>query len=693
MIKKTTKKYNPDVSKRSSRLLLILIFCLITFMGYGQNMSIASFKMDEADQTANVEPTMKRDLNGDKCALIKIVTTQKNFAFDVGSLGITETEWQNSSHPGEIWLYVPNGVMKISVQHPQFGTIKDYDLGSRLKKGRTYVMVLTSDQVNTLVVDYENSQILDVNIFPSDAELFINGLKQSLDYNGHVSLQLPFGTHNYRVTANNYHTEESQVIINDKENKHTLSVKLKQAFGYLNVNSTSESKGGELYIDDIRVGTLPISQFPLKSGLHQISVNQKLYLPYTETIAMTDSATISITPILKPNYAEYEIFVDGDKDAMIYDNGELLGTGRWKGLLEVGEHIIEAKKISHTTKTQMIKVIKDTPRKLSLSKPMPIYGSLEIKTQPSNAKVYIDGNPKEAGYTDFINSKLLIGPHHIKIVLAGHKTEEFDVVIKEGETERINQPLTDYCDATIYSNPNANIAIDGKSVGRTPFHVNKIAGDYHIAISAHGYTTYSKKVRLDGTTQDMTIKLQRNYTRPNEFYLQMGYNPFLASSITFGIGFFVKNFNIETNCMIGLKKSESIFWSEIDEFPVSATYKPYVWDLKFGYGIRLDSRIRLTPQLGFQYVGLKETVEELDYATSDYYYPPSTIADGANAMSLSIGTRFNIALSPLIGVSFTPEYKTSIYKSEGYEVLSKTSNEINKYASGFGGLINLNLYF
>ena len=674
-------------------ILLILLLCFSVFASFGQNMSIASFKMDEADQTANVEPTMKRDLNGDKCALIKIVTTQKNFAFDVGSLGITETEWQNSRHPGEIWLYVPNGVMKISIQHPQFGTIKDYDLGSRLKKGRTYVMVLTSDQVNTLVVDYENSQILDVNIFPSDAELFINGLKQNLDYNGHVSLQLPFGTHNYRVAANNYHTEESQVIINDKENKHTLSVKLKQAFGYLNVNSTSESKNGELFIDDIRVGTLPISQFPLKSGLHRISVNQKLYLPYTETIAMTDSAIVTITPILKPNYAEYEIFVDGDKEAQIYDNGELLGTGRWKGLLDAGEHIIEAKKISHTTTTQKIKVIKDTPRKLSISKPMPIYGSLEIKTQPSNAKVYIDGNSKESGYTDFINSRLLIGPHHIKIVLAGHKTEEFDIVIKEGETERINQTLTDYCNATIYSNPNANISIDGKIVGRTPFRVNKIAGDYHIAISAHGYTTYSKKVRLDGTTQDMTIKLQRNYTRPNEFYLQIGYNPFLASSITFGIGFFVKNFNIETNCMIGLKNSESIFWSRIDDFPVSTTYNPYIWDLKFGYGIRLGSRIRLTPQLGVQYVGLKETVEELDYAISDYYYPPSTIADGANAMSLSIGTRFNIALSPSIGVSITPGYNVAIYKSEGYEVLSKTSNEINKYVFGFGGLINLNLYF
>ena len=666
-------------------------------MGYGQNMSIASFKMDETDQTANVEPTMKRDLNGDKCALIKIATTQKNFVFDVGTLGITETEWQNSNHPGEIWLYVPNGVMKISIQHPQFGTIKDYDLGSRLKKGRTYVMVLTSDQVNTLVVDYANSQILDINIFPSDAELFINGLKQNLDYNGHVSLQLPFGTHNYRVTANNYHTEESQVVINDKENKHTLSVKLKQAFGYLNVNSTAESKGGELFVDDIRVGTLPISQFPLKSGLHQISVNQKLYFPYTETIAMTDSATITITPILKPNYAECEIVVDGDKDAMIYDNGELLGTGRWKGLLEAGEHIIEARKISHTTITQKMMVFKDTPRKISLSNPMPIYGSIEIKTQPSNAKVYIDGNTKEAGYTDFINSRLLIGPHHIKIVLAGHKTEEFDVVIKEGETERINHTLTDYCDATIYSNPNANIAIDGEAVGRTPYHVNKVAGDYHIAISAHGYTTYSKKIRLDGTTEDMKIKLQRNYTRPNEFYLQMGCNVGGILGLNFGLGGHIRNINIEGNYILGLTNSEKIYWNDNtgETIPFAATYKPVGGNIKLGYGIKLHSRIRTSIQVGCQFISLKETTEESFVSDnfhqwSEYYLGA---ANASSAASLSLGARFNFALLPCIGLSVSPEYLFAISKSNGFKALSGVSSKIKSYADGFNCNVSLNLFF
>ena len=49
-------------------------------------MAIASFKMDEADQTANVKPTMVDDQNGEKCALIKIATTQKNFTIDVGTI-------------------------------------------------------------------------------------------------------------------------------------------------------------------------------------------------------------------------------------------------------------------------------------------------------------------------------------------------------------------------------------------------------------------------------------------------------------------------------------------------------------------------------------------------------------------------------------------------------------------------------
>ena len=691
------KHYHNIITKRKAHILFVLISCLFSsLMCNGQSMSIASFKMDEADQTANVSPTMRMDVNGEKCALIKIATTQKNFSFDVGSLGVTEIEWQNTDHPGEIWLYVPNGAMKISIQHPQFGSIKDYDFGSRLKKGRTYVMDLTSDKVNTLVVDYENSQILEIEVFPSDADFYINGLKQRLDRNGRTSITLPFGTHSYRGVASNYHPTESQVVINNKNNKQSLSVHLKPAFGYLNINATPESRGGEVYIDDTKIGSLPISKFPLKSGMHKLSVYQKLFSPYTEQIAMTDDGSISITPILKPNYAEYEITVDGDNGAKIYCDGEYLGIGGWKGKLEAGDHILAVTKDRHRSNTEKIQVVKDTPRKVSLSRPMPIYGTLEITTQPRNASVYIDNNTKPAGQTNYVNRQLLIGSHHIKLVLPGYKTEEFDVNIKDGQLERVNKTLTDYCNATIYSTPNANVSIDGIQLGKTPVRINKTAGVYQVKLTAHGYTTYSKKMYLDGNTKDISIKLQRNYTRPNEFYAQVGVNIGGLLAFNVGAGAYYHNINLEANYLLGINDSEKIYWTNKTgkTDPFSATYKATGWNLKVGYGLRLHSRVRLTPQLGCQSITLKEIVDNdfsLKYPTLSQYYNYSGAADGANVASFNGGLRCNVALTSWLGISISPEYLIGVGRSKGFEALSKVSSQIKGYANGFNCNVSFNI--
>lgn len=68
------------------------------------------FLLRRKDLTANKAATIVEDQNGDKCALIRVQTTQKGFHFDVGSLGVQKVEDQ---HPGEIWVYVPQGVRHI----------------------------------------------------------------------------------------------------------------------------------------------------------------------------------------------------------------------------------------------------------------------------------------------------------------------------------------------------------------------------------------------------------------------------------------------------------------------------------------------------------------------------------------------------------------------------------------------------
>jgi hypothetical protein len=56
-------------------LLLILTFLVMTVLpAVADGISVMSFKLLETDLTANTHGTQKFDQNGDKAALIKIVT-------------------------------------------------------------------------------------------------------------------------------------------------------------------------------------------------------------------------------------------------------------------------------------------------------------------------------------------------------------------------------------------------------------------------------------------------------------------------------------------------------------------------------------------------------------------------------------------------------------------------------------------
>ena len=92
----------------------MMLWCSVA--AYSQKMSVESFKLDETDLTANLAGTTVLDQNGEKCALIKIFTTETGFSFDVGSLGVVKTEQK----VGEIWVYVPFGIKKIVLSHPVF---------------------------------------------------------------------------------------------------------------------------------------------------------------------------------------------------------------------------------------------------------------------------------------------------------------------------------------------------------------------------------------------------------------------------------------------------------------------------------------------------------------------------------------------------------------------------------------------
>ena len=100
-----------SIPKISFLLFLFVTFCEGLF---AQSISVASFKLLPNDLTANTNGTEVLDQNGEKAALIKVVTTQTGFTLEGGALGITKVKQES----GEIWVYIPQRSKKITVKHP-----------------------------------------------------------------------------------------------------------------------------------------------------------------------------------------------------------------------------------------------------------------------------------------------------------------------------------------------------------------------------------------------------------------------------------------------------------------------------------------------------------------------------------------------------------------------------------------------
>lgn len=115
------------------RTLTIAILLIIGSNGLSaQKYKVDSFRMLANDVTAFINPVT--DLNDEGCALIK-VQASPDFAFST-PLGIVKRE----DKTGEIWLYIPKGSKRITLKHPEWGVLRDYQFPLKIESHMSYEM-------------------------------------------------------------------------------------------------------------------------------------------------------------------------------------------------------------------------------------------------------------------------------------------------------------------------------------------------------------------------------------------------------------------------------------------------------------------------------------------------------------------------------------------------------------------------
>lgn len=371
-------------------------------VAHAQEMTVKSFYLAETDLTAMTRGTMEYDQNGNLCALIKVETTLKDFTFEVGVLGITKTVFQT----GEIWLYVPFGIRKLTIKHPEFGLIRDYPLTCGIEKGKTYILKLDLPLTSAVVRDPSKKQKVRLQVYPKDASVEINGGIDNLDADGALEKVFSYGLYDLIVSAPRYHSIRQRMVVN--ETTEVLNIHLKQAFGWLDVSGEGDEK---LFVDDKPVAFSPGTPIELMSGHYKVLLEKPLYKPYETVIEIRDSVVCNIVPDYVPNHRDLEFNVSDD--AEIWVDNVKMGIGKWRGKLEYGQHRIECRKPSHRSTELVLNVEPNTTGPIALDAPIPQYGTLILTSDPTGSRVTING--EYVGSTPTYIPNHLIGEYIVSV--------------------------------------------------------------------------------------------------------------------------------------------------------------------------------------------------------------------------------------------------------------------------------------
>ena len=276
-------------------LLVISLFFAATATEAQNKIQVTSFNRMETDVTARITAP-QRDQNGEVCALIRIVTTEKGLMFEPDALGIVSRE----NKPGEIWLYIPRGARRMSIMHDKFGVLRNYFYPDIIEKATVYEMEIQIGDGAQQTPANTNTQLIVMRPDPATADIYIDDEKVPTE-NGLFTATMKKGTHTYRVESPMYAPEAG--IIDLGSEQKIMSVTLKPRFGYLEIFSLPE-QDAKVFINNELAGQTPYKSDRMPLQEYRIRIEKDFFFPMDSTITIfagkTSSLTFKMKSTIKP---------------------------------------------------------------------------------------------------------------------------------------------------------------------------------------------------------------------------------------------------------------------------------------------------------------------------------------------------------------------------------------------------------
>ncbi len=243
---------------------------------------------------------------------------------------------------------------------------------------------------------------------------------------------VPVGSHEIKLMKDGYNDVIRTVYAAIDETAY-VSETLTGQTGSISVSSYPS--GANVYLDGTYKGTTPLTIPDLSIGSYVIKITKSGYNDIFKKATVSSGETATISASL--NTLTGSIYANSEpKGAKIYLDENYKGQTPQTILnVPIGEHTLKFSKNGYEEISRTITVASDQTTTFSESLTGET-GSISVSSNPSGAKVYVDGSYK--GLTPKTISDVPVGKHVIVLSKSGYETASSEITVSSGQTKSLS---------------------------------------------------------------------------------------------------------------------------------------------------------------------------------------------------------------------------------------------------------------
>lgn len=274
----------------------------------------------------------------------------------------------------------------------------------------------------------------------------------------------------------------------------------------------ADVSGAEVRVDgesQLR-GTTPAFLENLAPGMHSIEVRAPSLPPKTETVMVQTGQRAVLNVTLRPaapTGGTLRVLANAP-GARISVDGEVLGESpATKTNIAPGEHIVEAVAEGYERLMQTVTTEAGAQRVVSLEMHAQAMapGRIVVNSNVAGAQVTIDGEDK--GEAPVVIENAAGGGHAIVVAAQGYEEFRTTCEIRAGQNCEIEARLHPIGTPVLVtaSVDGAELFVDGRSFGPTPYEGNLPVGQHQIEVRREGHTSFVSQIDLTASADRRAI--------------------------------------------------------------------------------------------------------------------------------------------------------------------------------------------